>query len=172
MFSMRLHLALHEVEGIDHQRLPVPEQGGQDRQAHGRLRGGHRHREQHEVLPDEVLVKAAETHKVEIHRVHHQLDGEEDNEQVSPHEHPGRPDDEKERGEYEVPFDWYLHRYTSCSTKAEVGSSPSPHSRNRFSVPPSLWANKIAPTIPTRRISEAISNGRSISPNSISPRTC
>src|SRR5665811_209616 len=172
MFSMRLHLALHEVEGVDHQRFPVAEQGCQDRQAHGRLRGGHRHGEQHEVLPDEVLVQPAEGHKVEVDRVHHQLDGEEHDEQVPTHEHPCGSDDEEEGGEHKVPFDRYLHRYTSCSTKAEVGSSPSPHSRNRFSLPPSLWASSIAPTMPTRSISDAISKGSNISPNSTSPKTC
>src|SRR5665811_346237 len=173
MFSMRLHLALHEVEGVDHKRFPVAEQGGQDRQTHGGFRGGHSHGKQHEVLPDQVLVQSAEADEVEVHGVHHQLYREEDYEQVPSHEHPGRPDDEEERGKHEVPFDWYVHRYTSCSTKAEVGCpSPSPHARNWFSVPPSLWANKIAPTIPTRRISEAISKGRSISPNNVSPRTC
>src|SRR5690349_24450007 len=87
----------HRVVLVDQGRLAVAEDGDDDREADGRLGGGHGHDHQrdHRAVALQVGDEGPEGHDREIHRVEHQLDGHEHRDGVPSGEEPERADRER-----------------------------------------------------------------------------
>src|SRR5262245_24839276 len=79
------------------QRLAVTEQRDHQREAHRRFSRGHGHDEERDDLPVEVAGVAAESDERQVHGVQHDLDRQEDRDQVFSQEHTSRAD-RKQRG--------------------------------------------------------------------------
>src|SRR5262245_58478044 len=77
-------------EGVGVERLPVPEERDDERQADGRLGRRHGHHEEDDDLAVDVAGKAAEGDERQVHGVQHDLDREQDRDQVAAHEDAGR----------------------------------------------------------------------------------
>src|SRR5881628_3460587 len=78
---------------------------------------GHRDRdgEQREDEPGQVGAEAREGDEVDVHRVEHQLDAEQDADSVPARQHAEEADDEDERGEHEVG----VERHPQSSARAK-----------------------------------------------------
>src|SRR5689334_19756286 len=85
-------LPLQAREGFGVQRLAVTEQGDDDREADGGFRGGDGHHEEHDDLAVGGAERAAEGDEREVHRVQHDLDRQQDRDQVAADEHAGGAD--------------------------------------------------------------------------------
>src|SRR5215467_3526366 len=84
------------------QRLAVPEQRDHDRQPDRGLGGGHGHHEEHDDLAVGRAQRAAERHEAEVHGVQHDLDRQQDRDDVAADQHARRPDREQNRRQDEV----------------------------------------------------------------------
>src|SRR5690606_7805304 len=87
----------------------VAEDGDDDGEADGGLGGGYAHHEEHQDMPGDVAEGLAERHQREVHRVQHQLDGEEDHDGVPAQQHAEHADREEHRAEREVPVEREVH---------------------------------------------------------------
>src|SRR5436190_2585065 len=137
-------LQLGERVGV--QRLAVPEQADDDREADRRFRRGDGHHEEDDDLAVRGAVHAAERDEREIDRVQHDLDRQQDRDEVPAHEHACRADAEQHGREDQVVLDGSRHR---CA--------------------PSLRASTTAPTIATRIRIDVTSNANAYSVKSIRP---
>src|SRR5713101_6085098 len=82
----------HEVGVVDVGRSPAAEEGDDDRQTDGRLRGGDRHDEEDEELADHRLALAREGDEGQINGVQHDLDAHQHDDEVPPDQHADGPD--------------------------------------------------------------------------------
>src|SRR4051794_16503872 len=83
-------------------RVPGAEQGDQDGQADGGLRGGHGQDEEHEDLPVRITELARERDEVDVHRQQHQLDRHQQHDDVlAVEEDAGDADAEQHRAQRE-----------------------------------------------------------------------
>ena len=94
------HFSIRERVGV--QRLAVPEQRDHDRQADRRLGRRHRHDEEHDHLAVGAAERAPERHERQVHGVQHDLDRQQDRDEVAAHEHAGRADREQDRRQHEI----------------------------------------------------------------------
>src|SRR5688572_967674 len=132
-------------ERVGIERFLVPEQGDDQRQADRRFGGGHRHHEERDDLPVDVAAVAAEGDERQVHRVQHDLDRQQDRDQVLPEEHAGGADREEHRRDDQIVIQG-----------------------NHRSVP-SLRASTTAPTIATRIRIEVASNANACRWNNTFP---
>src|SRR5712692_7778503 len=86
-----------EHERFRVQRFAVAKQADDDREADGGFGGRHGHHEKDEDLAVGGAERAAEGHEGQVHRVEHDLDRQQDGDQVAPHEHAGGADREQNR---------------------------------------------------------------------------
>src|SRR5437773_4712554 len=95
-------LAPEQVETVGLDRPPYPEDRDDDGQAHRDL--GHRDgdREEREDHAGQIAVEPRERHEVDVDRVQHQLDSEEDPDRVAAREHAEESDREHQRRQHEV----------------------------------------------------------------------
>src|SRR5580765_2240916 len=122
-------------EGVGVQRFLVPEQRDDDCESNGRLRRGDGHDEKHDDLSVRRAQRTAEGDERQVHRVQHDLDRQENRDEIPAHEYAGRADREQNRRQQQV--------------VAECG-----HQRG-----PSRRARTTAPTIATRMRIDVTSNG-------------
>src|SRR5690606_22039650 len=83
-------------ERLGVERLPMAEQGNDEREADGRLGGGDGHHEEGDDLPVHGALLAAEGHEGQVHRVQHDLDGEQQRDDVAAQEDAGRAEGEEQ----------------------------------------------------------------------------
>src|SRR5947207_3266825 len=90
--------AFEQVQVVGVHGPPHPEDRDDDGQSHADF--GHRDRddEQREDQPGQVGLEARERHEVDVDRVQHQLDAEQDADGIPPRQHTEEPDGEDERG--------------------------------------------------------------------------
>src|SRR5436190_8359693 len=122
-------------ERVGVERLAVTEQADDDGKAHRRFRGGDRHDEEHDDLAVRAAVHAAERDEREIDGVQHDLDRQQNRDQVAAHEHACRADAEQHGRQHEILLE-----------------------RRRRHCPPSFRASTTAPTIATRISTDVTSN--------------
>src|SRR5688572_18574499 len=115
------------------QRLAMTEKRDDESESNGRFRGGDGHDEERDDLSVEVAVVAAEGDKRQVHGVQHDLDRQQDRDQVAPEEHACRADGEQRRRQNQI-----VTERNHCS--------------------PSRRARTTAPTIATRIRTEVASN--------------
>src|SRR5262249_53775169 len=137
----------HDVDLVDIQRLLVPEERNDDRQADGRLGRRHRHHKEDEDLARAVAEERREGDQREVDRIQHQLDTHEDDDRVPPCEHADDPDREENGADREVVI------------QRDEGHGEVPF---RF-------ASTITPTIAATRRSETTSKGKRKSVKSTFP---
>src|SRR5688500_9277913 len=89
-------------EGIRVQRLAVPEQGDDQRQADRGFGRRHRDHEERDDLAGDVAVVAPERDEAQVDGVQHDLDREQDRDHVLPQEHAGAADGEQQRRHNQV----------------------------------------------------------------------
>src|SRR4051812_45280027 len=77
-------------ERVGVQRLAVTEEADHDREADGGLRRRHRHHEEHDDLTIRRAQRPAEGDERQVDGIEHDLDRQEDRNQVPPHEYAGR----------------------------------------------------------------------------------
>src|SRR2546423_7650507 len=131
-------------ERVGVQRFAVAEQADHDREADGRFRRRHRHHEEHDDLAVRRAERPAERDERQVDGIQHDLDRQENRDQVAPHEHAGRADGEENRREHEVVIERHHH---GCSRRAIT----------------------TAPTIATRMSTDVTSNANAYSVNNNRP---
>src|SRR5258708_15417291 len=127
------------------QRPATPERAVRDREPDRRFRGGHRHHEEDDDLAVGTAMRPAEGDERQVDGVEHDLDRQQDRDQVAPNEHAGRADAEQHRRQHEVVVQRRVHRNSS------------------------LRASTTAPTIATRIRTDVTSNANAYSVKSILP---
>src|SRR5262245_31412332 len=136
---------LQRRERIGAERLPVAEERNHERQPDGRLGRRDGHDEEHDDLPVDGAAVAADRHEHQVHRVQHDLDRQEDRDQVAAEEHAGGPDREQDSGK-----------------RQEIGVRD--HGPQR-----SFRATTMAPTIATRISTDVTSNANACRVKSACP---
>src|ERR1700730_11776248 len=121
-------------ERVGIQRLAGPEQADHDRQAHGRLGRRDGHDEEHDDLSIRGAQGPAERDECEVDRVEHDLDGQENRNEIAAHEDAGSADRKEDRRQQQVVAGG---RHQRCSPRR---------------------ARTTAPTIATRMSTEVTSN--------------
>src|SRR4030095_13553405 len=124
-----------------------------------RFRRRHRHHEERDDLTVEIAGGTPEGDEREIHGVQHDLDRQQDRDQIAPQEHTCRADREEQRRQHEV-IAQRNHRSPSRPPRAAPGG----------------WARITAPTMATRIRIEVASNAnvwrvKSERPNSVTELT-
>src|SRR5262249_32096815 len=152
-------------------RLPHTEEGEHDGEPHCRLRRRDRDDEEREELPAVVLrPKAVVGDEGQVHRVEHELDAHEQDEQVPPEEKAHRARDEEDRGDGEEVLDRDRgHDALSLAWACAFGSGAAASASGFFSsfAGSSVGstclprATATAPTTATRRSAPLSSNGTS-----------
>src|SRR3954469_22293967 len=128
-------------ERVRVERLAVTEQPDHDREADGGLRGGDRHHEEHDDLAVGGAQRSPECDEGQVHGVQHDLDRQQDRDQVAAHEHTGRADAEQHPRQHEI-----------------VGQRRHAQALGGADGPPSRRASTTAPTMATRMSTEVTSN--------------
>src|SRR5262249_18302200 len=105
-------------ERVRVERLAMPEQRDDDREAHGRFRRGHGHDEEHDDLPLDRAEVPADGHERQVDGVEHDLDRQEDRDQVAPEEDAGRAGGEEDGREHEEVVERGHHRFRFASVTA------------------------------------------------------
>src|SRR6187401_616563 len=123
----------------------MPEQRDDDREADGGLGGGDGHHEERDDLAVDVAGETPERHEREVHGVQHDLDREQDGDQVTAQEHTRRADGEQDRRDDQI-----VTERNHCSG-------------------PSRRARTTAPTIATRIRTDVASNAKVWRVNSTRP---
>src|SRR5438876_11021209 len=134
-------------ERIGVERFLVPAQPDANREADGRFSRGDGHDEEDHDLPVRRPHGAAERDERQVYGIQHDLDRQQDRDHVSPDEHAGRPDREKDRGEGEVMSERRRHGLASA---APVRGAPGPRTSRR--------ARTTAPSIATSISTDVTSN--------------
>src|SRR4029453_18807994 len=138
--SMPLPLQRGEHVGI--QRFAMAEQADHDGQANRGFGGGNGHHEEHDDLAVRRAERAPEGDEAQVHGVQHDLDREQDGDEIPPNEHAGRTDRKQNRGQHEV-------------------VAERRHQRDSF------FASTTAPTMATRIRIEVTSNANWYSVNRV-----
>src|SRR3990170_2725994 len=160
------HLALHPLDLVHIDRRAVAVGREDDREAHGDLGRGDDEDEDDEDAA--ALVHEAEApgerDEREIRRVQHQLDAHEDHDRVPAHEDATQADEEQERGDRDegAERDGRRHRRgpRRCGSCGAPGGSSISRSRR---------ASAIAAIMAARSRSDATSNGKAKSRNTLVP---
>src|SRR4051794_11944005 len=93
-------LALQQIHVVGGRAAAAPpEDGHDDRQAHGHLGRGHHEHEEHDRLTADVVQRLGERDERDVDRVEHELDAHEHHEDVAPHEQADGADGEQDRRE-------------------------------------------------------------------------
>src|SRR6266853_2825846 len=93
---------LQASERLGVQRLAMAEQADDDREADGGFGCGHGHHEEHDDLAVGCAERAAERDEAQVHRVQHDLDREQDRDDVAADQHTRRADGEQDCRQDEV----------------------------------------------------------------------
>src|SRR5687768_4168133 len=117
----------------------MPEQRDDQCQSHGRFGRGDGHDEERDDLPVDASPVPPRGHERQVHRVQHDLDGQEHGDQVAAQEHAGRPNREEQAGEEQIVVQ-----------------------RDHEDAPPRL-ASTTAPTMATRMRIDVASNANTCS---------
>src|SRR5687767_6810869 len=136
---------LERPECVGVERFAVAEQRDHDCQAHRGLGGRHGHHEEGDDLAVDIAAKAPEGDERQVHRVQHDLDRQQNRDQVLAQEHAGRADREEDRRDDQV------------MTERNHDSGPS------------LRASTTAPTMATRIRIDVASNAKAWRSNSTRP---
>src|SRR5688572_13403230 len=136
---------LERCEGVGVERFAVAEQRDDDRQADGGLGGRDRHHEERDDLAVDIAAEPAEGDERQVHRVQHDLDRQENRDQVLAQEHARRAYREQDRRDDQV----MTERDHDCG--------------------PSRRASTTAPTIATRIRIEVASNANAWRSNRTRP---
>src|SRR2546426_11287863 len=120
--------AFEQVQVVGVHGPPHPEDRDDDGQSHADF--GHRDRddEQREDQPGQVGLEARERHEVDVDRVQHQLDAEQDADGIPPRQHTEEPDGEDERGQNEVRRQTGSRHQSSVRAKQMAPSSAATRS--------------------------------------------
>src|SRR3954462_2707248 len=141
------------------QRLAVPEQRDDDREADGRFRRRDGHHEEHDDLPVGGAERAAERDERQVHRVQHDLDRQQDRDQVAADEHAGGADGKEDGRQDQVVVQRDHGRFSVGAgppapkldaTRASSSSSSGIASGEMRGSNGSRRASTTAPTIATR----------------------
>ena len=95
-------LVLHQVDLVNVERLPRPEDGDNDRQPDCGFGGSHNHYEEHEDLSGNSVPTVCERYKGEVYSVQHQFNRHEDGDDVAPDQKSCNADREQDCGQYEI----------------------------------------------------------------------
>src|SRR5581483_1205472 len=112
--SSELPLQKLHVSGIE--SLSETKDRDDDRQAHHRLGGRHRHDEKHDHLPFDRAHKTREGDESQFDRIEHQLDRHQDYDDVAADDDPGDADGKENGAQHEIIFDWRLHQRCLCAS--------------------------------------------------------
>src|SRR5712692_355140 len=129
--SWRRWLPFQRRPAIRVQRLAVAEQADHDREPDGGFRGRDRHHEEHDDLAVGRCPRAAECDERQVHCVQHDLDREQDRDQVAPHEHAGGADPEQDRRQNEIVVERHHQR---CSSRRASTTAPTIATRIKIDV--------------------------------------
>src|SRR4051794_40699157 len=141
------------------QRLAVPEQRDDDRQADGRFRGRDGHHEEHDDLAVGRAERAAQRDERQVHRIQHDLDRQQDRDQVAADEHAGGADGKEDGRQDQVVVQRDHGRFSVGAgppapkldaTRASSSSSSGIASGEMRGSNGSRRASTTAPTIATR----------------------
>src|SRR5215471_3888903 len=136
-------LPLQARKRIRVQRLAMAEQADHDREADGGLGRGNRHHEEHDDLSVGTAERSAERDETEVDGVQHDLDRQQDGDQVPADEHARRADGKENRRQNEV--------VVECRHD-HIGGADAPP------LWESLFASTTAPTIAAMISNEVTSN--------------
>src|SRR3989442_6898396 len=139
LYLLRTSSPFHQVQFFGGDGVLAAVERDDDGQPHGNLRRRDREREEDEDLSRDFVQVVREGHEVDVRGVQHQLDGQENHDDVPPDQHADDPGDEDDRAENHV----------GGQGGHLFGSGPR--------IP--FLAMRMAPTMATRRISEATSKG-------------
>src|SRR5688500_3502034 len=145
-------------ERIGVQRLAVPEEGDDERQADRRFSRGHGHHEERDDLAVDVAAISSEGDERQVHRIEHDFDREQDRDQVAAQEDAGRADREQDRRDDQVVTERDHESVPSrrasttaptiatrikidvaSKAKAWRSNSTPPSSRTELTAAPSVW---------------------------------
>src|SRR5262245_44173927 len=111
---------LERRERFGIERLAVPEEPDHERQADGGLGGGDGHDEERDDLSVHRPELAAERNERQVRGVQHDLDRQEQRDQVTAHKDAGRADREQQTGEDEVMLERHVRRIHSVCFRART----------------------------------------------------
>src|SRR5688572_8068097 len=135
----------------------MAEQGDDQRQPDGRFRGGHRHHEEGDDLTVHVAAITAERDERQVHRVQHDLDRQQNRDQIPAEKDARRADGKENRRDNQVMVernhDWPSRRAsttaptiatrmsTDVASNANAWRSKStrPSSRTELTAAPPVW---------------------------------
>src|SRR5919106_3428083 len=106
------------------ERLAVPEEADDERESNRGFGRGHRHHEEGDDLSIHSSKLPSEGHKCQVHRVQHDLDREQQRDEIAPEKHAGGADREQHPGEDQIVTE--RHHLTSLLSRAGA-----PESRRR-----------------------------------------
>src|SRR3954468_2306719 len=133
--ARRLPFQHRERFGV--QRLTMAKQRDHDRQADRRLGRRDGHHEEHDDLSVSGAQRAAERDECQVHRVQHDLDRQQNRDQVPPHEPTGRANREQDRRQDQVIVEGRHHRTLdrpgASSRRASI-TAPTSATRMRIDV--------------------------------------
>src|SRR5713226_6561225 len=125
LYLLRTSSPFHQVELFGGDGGFAAVERDDDRQPHGDFRRRDREREEDEDLARDVVQVVREGHEVDVRGVQHQLDGEEDHDDVSPDQHADDTGDEDDRAEDHVGGQ-RRHRTIWTPRPARPSGSPGP----------------------------------------------
>src|SRR4051812_34717162 len=128
-------LPLQRREGVRVERLAMPEQRDHDAEADCRFGSRHSHHEEDDDLSLDGAGRASERHERKVHGIQHDLDREQDRDQVAADEHAGRPDGEQHGRENQVFVERGHQRFPpGCSSRRAISTAPTIATRMRIEV--------------------------------------
>src|SRR5262245_29127 len=172
-------------EHVGVQRLALAEQRDHNRQANRRFGGGDRHHEEHDDLAVHRSQLAPEGDEAQVHGVQHDLDRQQNRDDIASDEDAGRADRTQHRREDQVVVErWHqrgsLRASTTAPTMATRMSSEVTSNANAYSVKSDRPmastelvdrpGNALSPPAPSPRPSSAIRTSASTTPNPTGPR--
>src|SRR5688572_1278178 len=139
---------LERRERVGVERLAMAEERDDERQADGGFGGGDGHHEERDDLAVDVAAVAAERHERQVHGVQHDLDRQQNRDQVTAQEHAGRPDREKDRRDDQVVTE---RDHGSVSSLRASTTAPTIATRMRIDVASKANAWRLNRTRPSSR---------------------
>src|SRR5687767_8973698 len=125
----------------------MPEERDDQRQPDRRFRGGHRHHEERDDLAVHVAPVAAECDERQVHRVQHDLDREQNRDQIPAKEHSGGADGKENRRNDQV----MMQRNHDGSSLRARTTAPTMATRIRIDVASNANAWRSNSTLPSSR---------------------
>src|SRR5581483_2440886 len=113
---------LQRREGIGIERLAVAEQADHNREADLRFCCGDGHDEEHDDLTVRAAERSPERDERQVDRVQHDLDRQEDRDQVAAHEHPRRANGEQDGRQHQVVVE---RRHQRCPSRRASTTAPT-----------------------------------------------